>query len=246
MTTARPESAMRINDFTTLTFDCYGTLIDWESGLLDAFAPWRGRTGIAASESELLESFGRAESAAQARTPHKLYPEILADAMREVSTQWAVVATEDEIARFAASVGTWPAFPDSPAALAYLKRHFRLAILSNVDRASFAHSNRLLGVEFDHVFTAQDIGSYKPDRRNFEYALAELGRFGVAAHQVLHVAQSLFHDHVPAKALGMTTLWVNRHKGRPGHGATPPAAARPDWEVESMAELVDLHWRSRA
>jgi len=236
---------MGLSDFTTLTFDCYGTLIDWESGLLEAFTPWRVRTGIAVAESALLEAFGRAESAAQAHAPATLYPDILARVMREMSAHWKAPATDDEVAAFASSVGDWPAFPDTPAALAYLKRHYRLVILSNIDRASFALSNCRLGVEFDYVFTAQDIGSYKPDPRNFEYALRALGAAGIAAHEVLHVAQSLFHDHVPAKSLGLKTLWVNRRKGRPGHGATPPAEATPDWEVETLAEMVDLHWRAR-
>jgi len=148
-----------------------------------------------------------------------------------------------EAAEFGGSVGRWPAFPDTAAALQYLKRHYKLVILSNVDRASFAKSNVKLGVEFDRVLTAEEIGSYKPDVRNFEYAIRVLGEMGVARAKILHVAQSLYHDIVPAKSLGLRTVWVNRRKGRSGGGATlsPRGDAKPDLEVASMAELAEKH-----
>lgn len=237
---------MRIIDFTTLSFDCYGTLIDWERGLLQALQPWRARTRTTASDAELLEAFGQEEPAVQARSPDARYPEVLAATLQALGARWQAQPVAEELESFAQSVGDWPPFADSAAALAYLKRHYRLVILSNVDRASFARSMRKLGVDFDHVYTAEDIGSYKPDRRNFEYMLARLREAGVAAGQVLHVAQSLYHDHVPAKALGLATLWVDRRRGRPGSGATPPAAATPDWEVASLAEVVELHRRASA
>ena len=158
----------------------------------------------------------------------------------------AVRIRQRELDEFGASVRTWPAFPDSGDALAYLKRHYRLAILSNVDRASFTQSNAKLGVTFDHIFTAEDIGSYKPDLRNFEYALARLREAGVEKRAVLHVAQSLFHDHVPAKLLGLASVWIDRRAGRPGAGATPPAAATPDWRFESLAEFAAADRRLRA
>jgi 2-haloacid dehalogenase len=235
---------MQLTDFSTLTFDCYGTLIDWETGLLQAMQPWRERNRIAHPDATVLEAFGDAEARAQARTPGKLYPEILADALQTMASRWKVDVSDEELRMFGASVGDWPAFADSAQALVSLKQHYRLAILSNVDQASFALSNCKLNVAFDHVFTAQDIGSYKPDRRNFEYALERLRREGVEPNQVLHVAQSLFHDHAPAKQLGLATVWVNRRSGRPGTGATPPAVAVPDWEVASLADLVALHRRS--
>jgi putative hydrolase of the HAD superfamily len=137
-------------------------------------------------------------------------------------------------------VPDWPAFDDSPAALAALGRRFKLIILSNVDRASFAGSNRRLGVRFDSVLTAQDIGSYKPSAQNFDALLAEAGRLGVTEDKLLHAAQSLFHDHVPAKRAGLATVWINRRQGRPGWGATPapPAEITPDWEFPSMAAFA--------
>ncbi len=149
----------------------------------------------------------------------------------------------DERQAFGESVRDWPAFPDSPGALRYLKQHYKLAIISNVDRASFAHSQAKLGVEFDVVVTAEDVGSYKPDPRNFEYAFERLNEIGVARSAILHVAQSLFHDHEPAKQLGTRTVWVDRRSGKPAGGATPTplASVRPDLVVNDLAQLAEIH-----
>lgn len=236
-----------ITDFTTLSFDCYGTLIDWERGILNELRPWADSHGILATDDGLLEAFGEAESQAEREMPACVYPRILEEALRRLASRWSVAAKPGEARRFGASVGHWPAFADSPAALAYLKQHYRLVVISNVDHASFAKSRERLGVKFDRVITAEDVGSYKPDARTFRYALDDIRRtLSVAPHQVLHTAQSLFHDIVPAKALGLKTMWINRRKGAAGWGATPaPAAlgdaARPDFEVASLAELVELH-----
>ena len=235
----------RITDFSTLTFDCYGTLIDWERGILAELRPWaerHGRGGL--SDDRILETFGAIEAACEAETPQALYPQILAEVHRRLAREWDIAASQDEAEGFGQSVGRWPAFPDSAEALAYLKRHYKLVILSNVDRASFARSNEKLGVAFDLVVTAQDVGAYKPSLRNFEHALAEIaGRFGIGKEKVLHTAQSLFHDHVPARQAGLATMWINRRKAQGGWGATPPPAGAPtpDFEVASMAELAALH-----
>jgi 2-haloacid dehalogenase len=235
----------RVTDFSTLTFDCYGTLIDWERGILAELRPWadrHGRTDL--RDDEILETFGTIEAACEAETPLALYPEILAEVHRRLARQCGIAASKTEAAEFGQSVGRWPAFPDSAEALAYLKRHYKLVILSNVDRASFAKSNEKLGVAFDLVVTAQDVGAYKPNLKNFEHALAEIGRrFGVGREKVLHTAQSLFHDHVPAKQVGLKTVWINRRKAQGGWGATPPPAGvpTPDFEVESMAAFAALH-----
>ena len=145
--------------------------------------------------------------------------------------------------RFGASVPDWPAFPDSAAALAYLKQHYKLVILSNVDRVSFAGSNRRLGVEFDAIYTAQDIGSYKPDPRNFAYMLDRLQERGIGPAQILHTAQSLFHDHAPAKRAGLASCWIDRRHAAVGWGATPPppAGAGYDFRFTSMAAMADAH-----
>ena len=235
-----------LSDFTTLTFDCYGTLIDWERGILAELRPWADRHRVAATDDALLEAFATAESAVEAEHPVWRYPQILEEVLRRLSAHWQMASSEAEALEFGMSVGRWPAFPDSPDALAYLKQHYKLVILSNVDHASFAKSNARLGVAFDRVITAQDVGRYKPDLRNFRYALDDIARtLGTTPTQVLHTAQSIFHDVVPAKSLGLATMWVNRRRIQGGWGATPaPAggdAATPDYEVGSMAEFAALH-----
>jgi 2-haloalkanoic acid dehalogenase type II len=241
-----------ILEFTTLTFDCYGTLIDWERGMLSELRPWANAHGVQATDGEMLEAFAEIESRCERETPDRPYPGILEDVLHGLAKRWSVSLAEGEARRFGGSIGRWPPFEDSPGALSYLKRHYKLAILSNVDRASFARSEEKLGIQFDRVVTAQDVGSYKPDPRNFRYLLDDLRRaLGVEPHQVLHTAQSIFHDVVPAKAIGLRTMWVNRRKGKEGWGATlPPSAAgeagRPDFEVGSLAELAALHKRQLA
>jgi 2-haloalkanoic acid dehalogenase type II len=237
-----------VDQFNTLTFDCYGTLIDWERGILAELRPWADRHGRQdLSDDLILETFGTTEATCEAETPSTLYPQILEEVHRRLARQWGIRSTADEVTSFGQSVGRWPAFADSPAALQYLKLHYKLVIISNVDRASFALSNRKLGVEFDRIITAQDVGSYKPNLQNFRYALADLERtFGVVKEHILHTAQSIFHDVVPAKQLGLTTLWVNRRQDVRGWGATPEPgvagdAAKPDLEVGSLAEFAVLH-----
>ncbi|HYC13397.1 MAG TPA: haloacid dehalogenase type II, partial [Stellaceae bacterium] len=209
---------MNFADFQTLTFDCYGTLIDWESGILAELRPLVRARGKAHDDDEILATFAAEESPIEVETPGKLYPLVLADTLRAVGRRWGMPVTDKEAAEFGGSVGRWPAFPDSAAALQYLKRRHKLVILSNIDRASFAKSNVKLGVEFDRVLTAEEIGSYKPDIRNFQYAIRTLGEMGVPREKILHVAQSRFHDIGPAKSLGLRTVWVNRRKGRSSGG----------------------------
>ncbi len=234
---------MKLTDFKVLTFDCYGTLIDWESGILNALRPWAERHGRAVEDGALLGAFGRHEWVQQTARPRALYPDILAGAFLGIAGELGIAAAPGEAEAFGDSVKDWPAFPDSAEALAYLKRHYKLAVLSNIDRASFAHSAAKLGVEFDLLVTAQDVGSYKPAPAHFERALAQLAEMGVAKEQILHTAQSLHHDHVPAKAMGFTTIWINRRAGKTGAGADkpPPSEVVPDWEVPSLAAMVELH-----
>jgi 2-haloacid dehalogenase len=234
---------MRLTDFAALSFDCYGTLIDWETGILATLRPWADRQGLAVTDDALLADFSRAEPKLQAEKPATLYPDVLAGAFRALSSTFGRSVTDEEARAFGQSVKDWPAFPDSAAALAYLKRHYKLAILSNIDRASFAHSNRKLGVEFDLIVTAQDVGSYKPTPRNFEVLLERLAGLGVPKQRVLHTAQSLFHDHVPAKRFGLATAWIDRRAGKGSFGATlaPDQPVTPDWQVTTLGELADLH-----
>ena len=232
---------MRLTGFKALSFDCYGTLIDWETGLKSALAPLAERAGNGVDDAALAE-FGRFENEVEAANPAWLYPAVLAEVHRRLADHWGVARDPEEESAFAASVGLWPAFPDTPAALSYLKRHFRLVILSNVDKASFALSNRRLGVEFDHVFTAEEIGSYKPDPRNFDFLLDRLAAEGIARSEILHVAQSLFHDHVPANRIGLASAWIDRRGGR-GSGATPHVdpGVRYDFRFTALEALADAH-----
>jgi len=190
--------------------------------------------GITANVEELLERFAGHETALEAG-PYRRYREILAEAGRRIGRDYGVEPSDDAVEAFGASVGEWPAFPDSAAALARLAERFRLGVITNCDDDLFAQSNRRLGVTFDWIVTAEQAGSYKPDPRNFELAFE---RIDVPRERIVHVAQSLYHDHVPAKALGMTTVWIDRRRDRPGFGATPPADATPDLVLPDMASLA--------
>jgi 2-haloacid dehalogenase len=235
---------MKLTDFRVLTFDCYGTLIDWESGIHTALQPLLRKAGLALSRDAVLETFAKHESAQQAESPGMVYSELLATVHRRLAKKWQATVGDEDHLLFGASVPQWPAFPDSAAALQYLKQHYKLVILSNVDRESFKGSNRRLGVAFDAVYTAQDIGSYKPNPANFRYMLDHLAKLGHAKDDILHTAQSLFHDHAPAKEFGLACAWIDRrHDQGGGWGATmpPPAGARYDFRFASMAELVAAH-----
>ena len=214
--------------FDVLTFDCYGTLIDWEAGITAALRAELGEALAGRSDEELLMAFATVEH--QAELPYKGYREVLEIAIRGVGAQLGVPVDDETARRFGGSVGDWPAFADSPAALRRLQQRFKLAVITNCDDDLFAASERRLGVTFDYVITAQQVGSYKPDVANFHFAHA---RIGLPRERILHVAQSLFHDHVPAKSLGMTTVWIDRRDGRAG-GATPAAEATPDARFTSM------------
>ena len=234
---------MRLCDFPILTFDTYGTLIDWETGIWDALQPLCTRLAAPPTREAALAAFAQAESACQAATPDLLYADLLAATHRTLARNWGCEPDDAESIRFGQSVGDWPAFADAAESLAYLQRHHRLVTLTNCDRASYRGSAARLGDPWDAVFTAEEIGSYKPSLANFEYLLARVAAdLGGAPEHILHVAQSLFHDHVPAKALGLTTAWIDRRAGRAG-GATarPQKAVKPDFRFKSMAELVAQH-----
>lgn len=234
---------MRLSDFKVLTFDCYGTLIDWETGMIAALEPLTSKVTPAPSRNTILEAHARAESMQQRFTPAKNYREILATVYKRLADEWQVPVTWEECQTYGRSVGDWPAFPDTAEALAYLKKHYKLVILSNVDNASFALSNRRLGVAFDAIYAAEDIGTYKPDPRNFEYMLENLARLGLGKKDILHTAESMFHDHGPANKVGLASAWIYRRHADEGFGATmnPGAMPRVDFKFTSMAELAKAH-----
>jgi 2-haloalkanoic acid dehalogenase type II len=234
---------MRLTDFKVLTFDCYGTLIDWETGILNALRPLLRRDPVERSRDEVLASFARHETAQELDTPGMVYSELLAQVHRRVAAEWGIAASEADHRAFGGSVGDWPAFADSAASLSYLKQFYKLVILSNVDRKNFAESRKRLGVDFDAVYTAEDIGSYKPDLANFRCMIDALKRSGHAERDILHIAQSRFHNHAPANAVGLRSVWIDRRKGAAGSGATPPPPEGVRWDFcfASMAELVEAH-----
>jgi 2-haloacid dehalogenase len=241
----RPDGRIlvHLHDFRVLTFDCYGTLIDWESGIVAALAPLLARASAGATRESALEAFARHESAQEAETPKLRYSELLMRVHHRLATEWGIPASAEEDQRFGASVPDWPAFADSTSSLQYLKQHYQLVVLSNVDRAGFAGSNRRLGVTFDAVFTAEDIGSYKPDLANFRYLLDRLAERGIQKSAILHTAQSLYHDHVPAKRMGLASAWIDRRHEQSGFGATlaPPEDARYDFRFPSLAAMAEAH-----
>jgi len=235
------ETRTRLSQFEALSFDCYGTLIDWETGLLEALEPLLARASPRPTTQAALEAYAEAEVDAEAAYPADPYPEILSRVWAALATRWGVADDPDERMRFDQSVRDWPAFPDSPDALRRLKARYKLIILSNVDRASFVESNRRLGVEFDRIITAQDLGSYKPDPRNFEALVEAVEALGVPRGKLLHVAQSLHHDHVPAQAMGLATAWIDRRAGQEGGGATlrPETEVHPDFAFPTLGALAD-------
>jgi 2-haloacid dehalogenase len=236
-------SAAKLTDYTALTFDCYGTLIDWESGMIDALKPLTGKAPWKLTRDEILEAHARHESSQQIQTPAKLYRDLLAVVYRRLAEEWRVAVSWSDCATYGRSVRNWPAFADTAASLQYLKRHYKLAILSNVDNESFAFSNEKLCVDFDAVYTAEDCGSYKPSARNFEYMLAKLKTLGIEKNQILHTAESLFHDHGPANEQGLASCWIHRRHGQEGSGATVALAQAPryDFRFESLGDFVKAH-----
>ncbi|OIO10291.1 MAG: hypothetical protein AUJ52_04535 [Elusimicrobia bacterium CG1_02_63_36] len=231
---------MNLTDFEALSFDCYGTLIDWETGIASELEPWLARAGREAGREEILSAFGEAELAREREDPAALYPEILKRTFLDLARRFEISEDEQEAERFGASVGRWPAFDDTARSLVELKRRFKLFLISNVDRASFAQTAVRLGVEFDGVFTAEEIGSYKPDPRNFAFLVNRLEEHGIERGKILHTAQSMTHDILPARAAGLKTAWIHRRFGRSGWGATapPPASQEPDFMFTSLTAMA--------
>ncbi|MGF6470210.1 haloacid dehalogenase type II [Paraburkholderia youngii] len=234
---------MKLTDFEALTFDCYGTLIDWESGIFEALQPLLERARTPLTRDQVLEAHARHESSQQLFTPAKRYQELLSIVYKRMAEEWGLPYTHEECVAYGRSIRHWPAFPDSAAALQYLKQHYKLVILSNIDNESFTYSNARLQVEFDAIITAEDVGSYKPSPRNFEYMLQKLDQRGIRKGKILHTAESLFHDHKPANEFGLASCWIYRRHSQPGFGATMDPGSKPniDFRFNSMADFVDAH-----
>ncbi|GKT45063.1 uncharacterized protein ColSpa_05244 [Colletotrichum spaethianum] len=229
-----------LRDFRVLTFDVYGTLIDWESGMLAALQPLleeNKRTDF--SRKHLLEVYHDLEVKQQTKTPGLLYSELLTTIHPQIAEKLGLAPPAPQASKaFGDSVGRWPAFPDTVDALRRLGKYYKLVVLSNVDRESFAATNPgpLEGVPFDLVITAQDVGSYKPDQRNFDYMLRKVkDTFGVEKDQVLQTAQSQFHDHHPAKEAGIKSSWIVR----PGAVMGNRNREVYDWKFDTLGQMAD-------
>jgi 2-haloalkanoic acid dehalogenase type II len=227
----------RLTDHSVLTFDCYGTLIDWETGIWDAFQPLLAEnppTNL--TRNALILAFNNLEARHQAAAPTMAYPAVLERVHRALAENLVLLTSPRLDYAFGASVPSWPAFPDSADALRFLSEHFGLVILSNVDRAGFAASNTLLGVEFDAIYTAEDIGSYKPDPSNFEYLIEHVkSDLGYGKSDILHTAQGIRHDHIPARSIGLDNAWIDRNHLSATGTADLPAT---DHLFLSMAEMA--------
>jgi 2-haloacid dehalogenase len=221
--------------FTHLTFDCYGTLIDWETGILQALKPLLERNGATPQEEQILRSYTRAEAEEEAGE-YKPYRIVLGNVCARIAADFGVKLLSEDCRALPNSVGQWPPFSDTVPALRRLKTQFKLVVLSNIDDALFAQTRSLLDIDFDEVITAEQLRSYKPRRAHFEAAIK---RLGVPREQILHVAQSLYHDHAPAKEMGFSTVWIDRPSRLHGSGLAPPADVRPDLELPDLQSLVE-------
>ncbi|MBT5433858.1 MAG: HAD hydrolase-like protein [Alphaproteobacteria bacterium] len=227
--------------FRAVTFDCYGTLIDWDNGIGLWLENWASFKGIVAATPDLLEEFAGYQRAEQARTPFQPYRTVLGNALRAMGSRAGISVSDGEADEFAATAGTWPPFDDTLGALEQLKSQGRLlGVISNVDNDLFAGTQALLGHPFDIVITAQDVQSYKPATPHFDALRERLAEQGIGEDAILHVARSKFHDIKTANERGWANVWVNRRHGLPGRGVGLPSDAEPMWIVASMAECVAL------
>ena len=224
---------VNLNEISVLSFDCYGTLIDWERGILSALRPLLARNQARPSDSDVLSHYGQCEREAQAQTPFVNYRSILRRVVKNLADRLGIGIEPEEEGLLADSMKAWQPFPDTVSALKILKTRFKLGIISNVDADLFSNSEAMLKVPFDWVVTSEQLMSYKPSDHNFRYAMSA---HGVQPGQLLHVAQSLYHDIVPAHALGLKTVWVNRRNA----ASTPVIPCEPDLEVPDLKTLVDL------
>lgn len=220
--------------YDALTFDCYGTLIDWETGILNGLKAALGSGIEGESDAQLLARFAHHEHAAE--VPYKNYREVLGLTSRMLAGELGLEISPEQEAQFGASVLDWPAFPDSHDALVSLQERYKLVVITNCDDDLFAASAARLGITFDEVITAAQVGSYKPNIENFHFTHEKIQRtLGISKDRILHVAQSLFHDHAPAKSIGMTTVHIKRR----GNGAAPQASATPDSVFPDMKSFAD-------
>jgi putative hydrolase of the HAD superfamily len=229
---------LNLSDFDAVTFDVYGTLIDWEPAIIDFLRGWAARNAISSPPQDLLMAFDRARAEIQKERPAKLYPDVLRRCWERISAEFGVAADRQEREAFAAAPHQWPAYPDSHAGLKALQAYARVGALSNIDNASLESSCRKLGFDFDLVVTAERVGAYKPDLPHFQTGIADLAALGIRRDRILHVGQSLRADITPANRLGLKCAWINRPGRLLGLSGEGAAEAKPDLTVSSLQELV--------
>jgi len=227
---------INFNQFEVLTFDCYGTLIDWETGILNVLKPFFERNNVQLSNPEILESYSKIEPEIQ-KAGFLNYKIILQKVMQSLGKKYGIIIDDEDKNILIDSLKNWQPFPDTVEMLKKLKQKYKLAIISNIDDDLFSYSNEHLQISFDWTITAEQVQSYKPSLNNFHFAIEKIG---LPKEKILHVAQSIFHDIVPAKKVGLSTVWVNRRYNKKGFGATPEAHTKPDVEVPDLKCLVEL------
>ena len=232
---------MDFSRFTTISFDCYGTLIEWEAGILPTLRGVLGGHGMTLPDAAILELYGEFEAEAESGA-YRSYRDVLHTVARAFADRLGFTPTDVDINSLTESVPSWPPFPDTVAALRKLRTRYLLAVISNIDDDLFAETREHLGVEFDAVITAEQARSYKPSLNNFKMALSTLA---IRPGNLLHVGQSIYHDVLPAQSLGISTVWVNRKSARPGVGAVRLAEGRPELEVPDLATLAALALKDR-
>ena len=234
---------VKIGNYEALTFDVYGTLIDWEPAIINFFRAWADRNGVGATDFEFLDAFDEARTRLQSVRPALLYPEILRQAYAAVASRWNQPVDPKGQEEFSSSVRAWPAYPDTADSLAHFQRHFRMGCVSNIDDRSLELTLAGLGVAWDFAVTAEKVGAYKPDFPHFVHMISHCGRLGVDPDRILHVGQSLRADVAPATRLGLATAWINRKGRRLGVRGPSAGQAVSDFVFSSLAELVEAHKR---
>jgi putative hydrolase of the HAD superfamily len=231
---------VRLGDFNTLTFDVVGTLIDFETGILDWFRPMLGRHGVSKSDEEILSAFAAAEDRYQRETPEKPFTEMLPLIYRDMASGWGIGPREEDAESFRDSIRSWPPFPDTVGALQELGTRYRLVAVTNADAWALEHMSANMGDPFQERVTCDEVGVNKPSPRVFEYVLEKLAPAGVQKRDILHTAQSQYHDIAPATEMGLATMWIERRHGKGGFGATPrpEEVVTPTFHATGMADFV--------
>lgn len=231
---------MQLENKKVLTFDCYGTLIDWEKGIIEAMQPILMANGIKISDDEILIHFGRTEHMIQSESPGLLYSQVLEEVVHKFGEKYGFNPTKSEAESFGVSVKNWKPFPDTVAGLQKLACFFKIIIVSNIDNTSIAATVPQLGIDFYKIFTAQEIGAYKPDKKVFRYVFEKLSHEGIQKNDILHVAESIFHDHIPAKDLNLDSVWINRQFDKNTTGATPIVnkVYVPDFQFNTLMDFA--------